>query len=411
MSFVKPEYKKLLMTFLLLFTFVSVLPAESTISIGFLGDFSSVSRSYTANMYLAAQLWVTEINEAGGVLGNKVNLVKMDGGNDPAKHAELAKKLILDQKIVALFGGASSPPVIAASAVCRELRVPYLVSIGNSQDIVVEQGHPFVFQFQPTSAMETKGFAIFATLMPWKRYAWVGPDYSWGRDVLKDFKYQFSEMGTTLKWTTEAWHPLGTVDFAPIIRKIMDGKPDALVIGSYGEDVKYFITQSKKQGLFEKLAVFGWFTYDMGNELGKLVPNGMWSLARGGPFNYLAEKYPKSARFADQLFKVNGSYPNGYTICCYDSLIAWSTAVVKAGTADPVKVSAALKGLRFESLRGDSTIRAIDGQMDCPTYFGRLVYVDKYPIAVWESVVEIPASKTWLNDTQIKMLRAGKPGK
>jgi len=147
--------------------------------------------------------------------------------------------------------------VLKASAACKKHRIPYLVSIGNSQSIVVEHGHPYVFLFEPTLWMESKAFSIFVTLMPWRHYAWVGPDYLWGRDLLRHFKQHFKEIGAPITWTTEGWHPVGSTDYQAILRQIMDGKPSALVIGSYGEDARRLIQQAKPKGLFDKMAVFG----------------------------------------------------------------------------------------------------------------------------------------------------------
>jgi branched-chain amino acid transport system substrate-binding protein len=379
-----------------------------TIKIGFVGDFSDVSKAYTHNMYNAAQLAVNEFNAAGGLLGKTIRLIKRDGGNDPQKHYDHVTALARKDKVVAIFGGASTPCVLKASTASKEQRIPYLVSIGNSQSIVVENGHPYVFLLQPNVWMETKGFSIFVTLMPWQSYAWVGPDYSWGHGVLLNFKQHFEEIGAPIDWTTEAWHPVGTTDFKAIIQRILDGKPDALVIGSYGEDVRHFTLQAKSHGLFDKVAVFGWFTYNMTGDMGRMVPEGMWSLARGGPFNYLAEKVPQAKSFVDKFVKQFDAYPNGFTICLYDSLIAWRQAVKNAKSADPIAVAKTLKGLEFDGLRGSSFIRAVDGQLNCPIYFGRLTFVPEYPFAVWKSVIEVPAAKTWLPEKEV-LSRRSKP--
>ena len=381
---------------------------EKTIKIGFVGDFSGVSKAYTHNMYNAAQMAVNEFNTAGGLLGKTIRLIRRDGGNDPQRHYDHVTALSRKDKVAAIFGGASTPCVLKASTACKEQQIPYLVSIGNSQSIVIENGHPYVFLFQPNVWMETKGFSIFVTLMPWQRYAWVGPDYSWGHGVLRNFKQHFKEIGVPIDWTTEAWHPLGTTDFKVIIRQILDGNPDALVIGSYGEDVRHFTIQAEAHGLFDEVAVFGWFTYNMTGVMGRMVPEGMWSLARGGPFNYLAEKVPQAKSFVDKFVKQFDAYPNGYTICLYDSLIAWRQAVKNVKSADPIAVAKALKGLEFDGLRGSSFIRAVDGQLNCPIYFGRLTFVPEYPFAVWKSVIEVPASKTWLPEKEV-LSRRSKP--
>ena len=342
---------------------------ENIITIGFVGDFSDVSKAYTENMFLAFQMGVDEINDAGGIRGATVRVIRKDGGNDPQKHRELVKLLTEQERVAAVFGGASSPCVLVASAECRKQQVPYLVSIGNSQSIVVEHGHPYVFLCQPNSRMESKGFSIFLTLMPWRRYAWVGPDYSWGHEVLRHFKQHFEEIGAPIEWTTEAWHPLGTTDYEEIIAQVKRGVPEALVIGSWGADARRFVLQADRAGLLEHTAVFAWFTYEVKGEMGRWLPKGAWILSRG-PFNYLAEKYPQTRRFVDNFAAQYDTYPNGFTVCCYDSLLAWRQAVEKAGSAEPAAVAQALRGLEFEGLHGPSRIRAEDGQLNCSAYFG-----------------------------------------
>ncbi|MBI9084856.1 MAG: ABC transporter substrate-binding protein [Desulfobacterales bacterium] len=375
------------------------------IAIGFVGDFSDVSRAYTRNAFVAAKMAVDQFNADGGLLGRPVVLHKRDGGNDPQRHEDHVRALAAKEKVVAIFGGASSSCVFKASEACRVLEIPYLVSIGNSQSVVVEHGHPFVFLFAPNTWMESKGFSFFATLMPWQRFAWLGPDYVWGHEVLRYFKQNFDELGAAIDWAVEAWHPLGTRDFAGIVQQIIDAKPDALVVASWGEDVRHFIMQAKPTGLFGQMAVFGGFSLIEGKD-GRLIPEGIWTLSRG-PFNFLKDKFPMTKAFTEKFHRISGAYPLGFTLCCYDSLLAWRQAVENASSAEPAVVAEALKGMSFSGLRGDRFIRAVDGQLDCPAFFGRLVYRPQYPFAIMELVIEIPAAKTWLPESEVLSRRKG----
>ena len=400
-----PSGVKILLALFLAFISSYALGSARTapIRVGFVGDFSDVSKAYTDNAFKAAQMAIADCNAKGGLLGRPVALIRRDGGNDPDRHYRHVMDLARVEKIMAVFGGASSPCLLKASAACRQLQIPYLISIGNSQSVVVENGHPYVFLFEPNSWMESKGFSIFATLMPWKRYAWLGPDYIWGHEVLRYFKQHFQEIGVPIDWAIEAWHPVGTTDYAALIKQIADAKPDALIVASWGEDVRHFVKQAKPSGLFNQMAVFGWFSLISG-ESERILPEGIWTLSRG-PFNYLAAKHPRAKEFVRRFVEQFGVYPLGFTVCCYDSLIAWQTAVRNAGTADPKPVAKTLKGMSFAGLRGSSYIRAIDGQMNCPTFFGRLVYDPAYPVAVIESVIEIPADKTWLTEKEVQSRR------
>ena len=400
-----PYWGKHLVALALFLSFAGGVQAgPAPIKVGFIGDFSSVSAAYTQNAYLAARMAVDDWNVQGGLLGRPVEMIRRDGGNDPRQHARHVVELVRDEKIVAVFGGAASPCVLEASAACRDMRVPYLVSIGNSQSIVVEKGHPFVFLFEPNSRMESLGFSIFASLMPWQRYAWIGADYIWGRNVLGFFKQHFRTIGADIQWTAEVWHPLGAVDYGRQVEQLIASRPDALVVGTWGKDLRHFLREAKRQGLFDKMAAFGWFSV-ISDTSERTLPEGIWRVSRG-PCNYLSVKHPQTKTFLERFTGQHHAYPLDFTVCCYDSLLAWRKAVLNAASAEPATVAQTLKGLTFVGLRGDSFVRAVDGQMNCPTFFGRLVYRPEYPVAVIESVIEIPATKTWLPEAVVLDKRA-----
>ena len=56
------------------------------IKIGFVGDFTEVTKVYCLSAYRAAQIAVKEINDTGGLLGRPVVLIQKDAGVDPQKH-------------------------------------------------------------------------------------------------------------------------------------------------------------------------------------------------------------------------------------------------------------------------------------------------------------------------------------
>ena len=168
---------------------------KTPLKTAFVGDLSAVTALYCRSALRAAQLVVEELNQQGGLLGRPVELLVRDGGNNPQRHHQIITQLAQEQEMLAIFGGGSSACLLQASRASRERKIPYLISVGNSQTITAEHGHPYVFIFEASSWMETKAFSIFATLMPWRRLAWMGPDYMWGREVFKYFNQHFEEIG------------------------------------------------------------------------------------------------------------------------------------------------------------------------------------------------------------------------
>ena len=370
---------------------------EDRIFIAFVGDFSGVISEYCQKAYEAALLAVLETNDQGGLLGRPVEIIKLDGGNDPQRHYRIISELGARKEVAAVFAGGTSSVLLEGSRASLEQRIPYLITVGNSQSLVVDHGHPYVFLFQPTTYMETKAFSIFATLMPWRKYGWIGPDYIWGREVFRYYQQHFAALGSPIKWKVQVWHPLDTHDFKPMIQEILEAEPEALIIASWGNDLQRFIDQARPYGLFERMAVFG----PMMPETPQVdLPDGIWSLSRA-PANYLVDKYPQTKAFAERFFERYLTNPTGFTICSYDAMLAWRGAVLKANSFDREAVAEALKGLTFQGLRGESHIRSIDGQMDCPVYIGRSYYRLEPRIRTLDSVIEIPATKTWPSEQEV----------
>lgn len=370
---------------------------EERILTAFVGDFSGPTSEFCQKAYDATLLALQEINDQGGLLGRPVETIKLDGGNDPQKHYHYITELGARKEVVAVFAGGTSSVLLEGSRASLEQRIPYLISMGNSQSLVVDNGHPYVFMFQATTYMETKAFSIFTTLMPWRKFGWIGPDYIWGREIFGFFQQQFAALGSPIEWKVQVWHPVNNPDFKPMIQEILEAKPEALLMASWGEDLKRFIDQARPSGLFERMAILGLLMPDSSQVD---IPDGIWSLSRA-PSHYLADKYPQTEVFVKRFYERYQTYPSGFTICAYDAMLAWRGAVLKATSSDREAAAAALSGLTFQGLRGESYIRPIDGQMDCPVYIGRSYYRRDPRIRILEPVIEIPGNKTWPSEQEI----------
>jgi branched-chain amino acid transport system substrate-binding protein len=352
----------------------------------------------------AAILAVEEINAAGGLLGSNVEMIKRDGGNRPELHARLAREVIEQGKVKAIFGGGASSCVLAASAVAKELKTPYLVSVGNSAAIVWKAGHRYVALFESNSIMEGNAWVEWASQQPWRVYSWIGPDYEWSRTTLKTFKEKMLAKGIELKFKKELWHKLGETTFTTHIPVLKASGAEVLFIGTWGSSLNAFILQAKNAGLFKRMKAFGMIAEDTAIALGDKMPEGLYGFSRG-PFNYFSQKYAAGKAFTDKYYKKFKMYPGGFSFCTYDAIIAWAAAVKKAGSFDAEKTVDALRGLKFSGPRGELYVRAFDGQLNAPACFGFRKYNEKYGFAVLDPVIVIPAEDIWLSEDEVRAMR------
>ncbi|HIE56544.1 MAG TPA: amino acid ABC transporter substrate-binding protein, partial [Chromatiaceae bacterium] len=111
--------KRMVLIVTILFLLISVVPAgaQESIKIGALFSLTGGLAPYGPPIVNGAKLAVMQINEAGGVLGRKIELIIRDTATAPAVGRDAASKLIDLDKVVAIIGALSSGVTVASSSI------------------------------------------------------------------------------------------------------------------------------------------------------------------------------------------------------------------------------------------------------------------------------------------------------
>ena len=67
-----------------------------------------------------AKMFVEKLNAAGGINGQKIELLIKDSGASPEKAISLAKQLIEEEKVLAIIGPSTSGETMAIKNLCQE---------------------------------------------------------------------------------------------------------------------------------------------------------------------------------------------------------------------------------------------------------------------------------------------------
>src|SRR5690606_27626291 len=84
------------------------------------------------------ELAIKQINEAGGVDGKKIKLIKYDNKSEPAEATTLANKLINQDKVIAILGPATSGSFKAEIPVAEKHKVPVISGSATADDVTVD---------------------------------------------------------------------------------------------------------------------------------------------------------------------------------------------------------------------------------------------------------------------------------
>jgi branched-chain amino acid transport system substrate-binding protein len=346
--------------------------AEDLIQIGVTEEITGVYAEAARNEIRGMQMAVDQQNKAGGVLSRQVKLVIEDNANNPGTAVEKARKLIQVDKVNAMIGTVNSANSQATSNVCLEATIPFIDTGGHTDSVTGTQCHWTSFRTCHSTWMETHatGFSIANKLG--KKWYYLAPDYAFGHSLLDGYKDVEKKLGVTS--VGEDLAPLGTTDFSAYLTKVMNAKPDVLILMQAGQDQINALKQADSMGLLKRIPVAG--------------PQGeleyFWSLPKEARVGYWGiEWYYKSALVtgknraaADFIKAFTAIYkqpPTARSVFGYIATQRLMAAMEKAKGTDAVKISQALSGEHFAGLwEGDAYYRDVDHQMIWPMWFGQV---------------------------------------
>ncbi|MDH3258329.1 MAG: ABC transporter substrate-binding protein [Deltaproteobacteria bacterium] len=375
---------------------------DDTIKLGFIADITGIGYLFAMSQIAGLEIGISELNEQGGLMGKKLKLIIRDGQLRPEIGANMARDLILKEKVDFLIGPTSSSEALAISEVAKENKKLVYFHTSNTWKITTERGHRYLFQVVPNTHIEGQAAAISAAKLPYKKYAFIGPDYSFGHTQFESFKNKLTSLKPDVEIVKELWPKLGEKDFTPYITALLADKPEIIYSNLWGDNLVGFVKQANTYELFKTVKFMGLLDLDALKSLGGDCPEGLYGYARA-PF-YASDTEEMKA-FVEKYKAKTRDYPSDWAIMAYDGLMALASAVKKANSLDTEKVIDALEGLKWNSLRGELQIRPFDHMANCGEYVGVTYKNPDYPFLILKDVEYIPGDKVWHSIEEIKKMR------
>ncbi len=122
--------------------------AQEAIKIGAIYSLSGPGAFLGVPEERGAQMKVDEINKAGGIGGRKVELVVYDTEGNTGKAAQLARRLIDSDHVVAILGPSSSGESLQVAPIANEMKTPLIAHAGTEK--MTNPVTPWVFNTPPT---------------------------------------------------------------------------------------------------------------------------------------------------------------------------------------------------------------------------------------------------------------------
>jgi branched-chain amino acid transport system substrate-binding protein len=299
-----------------------------------------------------AQLAVTEINAAGGVLGRPLKINTCDTNTDIAQSAPCAQRLLADGAEFMLattdydFGGPAIRTAVQAGK----------VGIGFAGDPLFGYHGlgALAFNLSPGSAAEGAVIAEFANEMGWKKgYSLTDTVNSFFVNISKHFKTRFTALGGQL--AGEDTFVQTDASVATQVSRIKAANPDFILVSSFPPGGASAVKQIRAAGI--TAPILGNDAFDGTYWLGSIPGlSNMYNpkLASADGNDPIAE----ANTFFVNYEKATGKKPDlpTYAAAGYVAVKMWASAAQKAGTIEGTKVAEVIGGLTgFPSVIGNYT--------------------------------------------------------
>ena len=218
---------------------------DDTVTVGILHSVTGTMAISETGSVEAEKLAISQINEMGGVLGRKIEIIQEDGASDWPTFAEKSRKLLVNDKVAAVFGCWTSASRKAALPVFeKENGMLYYPTFYEG----LEQSKNVIYTGQEATQQILAGLDWIKEKKGAKTFYLVGSDYIWPRTSMKIARKHIENV-LGGKVVGEEYYPLGHTNFGSLINKIKLKKPDviyAAVVG--GSNVSWF-KQLKAAGI------------------------------------------------------------------------------------------------------------------------------------------------------------------
>ena len=388
---------------------------QPTIKIAHIDTFSGPTASTGATIAKTMLYAVDLVNQRGGVLGQKLEVVPMDNGGDPTKAIALLSSVV-GQKIhlMTQAGNSAIASALLGAVEKNNSRNPdsrvLCLNYGSAlPELTGDKCNFWFFRFGAHQLTNMHAIADYVAKDPKiKKIYLINQDYSAGRGVSADAKKIIAQLHPDVQFVGDDFHPFGTTkDFSPYVLKIKQSGADTVLTGNFGNDLTLLVRAGKESGLNTRFITLYGGMAGIPNAIGAAGENALFQISPWHPNVPVEQKMPNLEKYQKDFKAKYGE--DLYNVTSLVQIDMLARAIEKVGNATDVKkIAEALEGMDYDSPFGPVKMRKDDHQITHPLYISQLVKGVKYNADSldlgWKTVAKLSAAETEL-PSNCKMAR------
>ena len=319
--------------------------AADPIKIGVIAETSAISGVGIPN---AAKMAADEINAAGGVNGQMIEIVDYDDHNSATDAVRAFQRAAQHDKVAAVIASYVSEVVLALEPWAGRLKMPMITPGAASDDITKRVHddydhmkyvfHGYLASTQIADSVCEGGKQLVIKDLHMKTAVLMSEDAAWTIPLDAEFMKCLPAIG--LKVVDHIRLSPDTTDFTPIFNKIEGEKPDVIVTGISHVGVQPTVQWQQQQVPIPMYGVSSQATNST-----------FWTDTNGATDGVIFQMVsapdvavtPKTVPFAKKYQAKYGNLPGYAAYTAYDDVFMWADAIKRAGGTDPDKIVTAME--------------------------------------------------------------------
>lgn len=339
--------------------------AQPTVKVGVIFPLSGGAGPQGQHVSNAIQTMAALINESGGVLGRKIEIIARDDESTPAVGVSRANEMIA-QGVSVVIEGWNSPVTLAMQPVLARAGVLDITAISKADPILSGEGNPFAIRLNSSNSQDGSVIANYiANIAKAKRVAFVTQNDAYGNGAQASIELELKKLNYSYEKVAEEKFPFTQADFRVALTNVKAANPEVTVAINANEGLGMPATirqarQSRLGGVF--IAAVGTVAPSVIQVAGDAA-NGLISADIYFPDVEPFASNPVNKRFvakSQEMFKYT---PDKFMALGASALQIWAMAVNELKTLDREAVAKRIRGGQFKgTVMGDVTFEP-NGQL------------------------------------------------
>ena len=339
--------------------------AQNTVKVGTIFPLSGGAGPQGQHVTKAIETMAAIINESGGVLGRRIELVSRDDESTPAVGVSRANELI-SAGVSVVIEGWNSPVTLAMQPVLSRAGVLDITAISKADPILSGEGNPLAVRLNSSNSQDGAVVANYiANVAKAKRIAFLTQNDAYGNGAQASIEAELKKLNWAYERVSEEKFPFPQTDFRVALTNVRAANPEITIAinANEGAGMPALIRQARQSRVPGTLVAAVGTVAPSVIEVAGDAANGLVGADIYFPQVEPFASNPANQRFVAKSQEMHKLMPDKFMALGAAALQIWAMAANELKTLDREAIAKRIRGGSFKgTIMGDVTFEP-NGQL------------------------------------------------